>query len=150
MEIKNREAFNLLSASRKGERETIANMLQRIADERGATVTERREEPRNPGYNGAGIVMHFECNGVGAMIDIDDLHGGKWVLIHWFNTAHPARLFSAKFQRHCGDNGQSRPHHKATSHPRDWYSLAMMLDAGLMLAARGEAFEPATAEASAR
>lgn len=148
MEI-SRNQLNACNASRKTERTRIADTLEFIAKERGASV-ERREEPAITGYSGQGIVMHFTCNGVGAMIDVDDLHGGQWALISWFNTDHPARLFSARFQRHCGDKGQTRLHHKATSQPADWYSLAMMLDAGLMLAARGEAFEPETAEASAK
>lgn len=149
-----RMSFNELRASRKADREKIADALAFIAEKRGATVTERREGPAVPGFNGQSIDLRFACNGVGAMVDIDDLHGGEWALIHWFNVHGPdepwtVRHFSARFQRHCGDHMQSRPHHKATSHPRDWYSLAMMLDAGLMLAARGEAFEPAKVEASA-
>lgn len=133
-----------LSARRKADRETIALALETLAGRRGATI-ERRESGRNPGYNGAGIDLRIDCQGVGAMIDIDDLHGGEWVLIHWFNTVHPSRNFTARFRTCVGDYGQTRPHHKSTSQPRDWYSLAMMLDAGLLLAVRGEAFDEASA-----
>lgn len=139
-----REAFNALKASQKRGRECIANALEEISMRHGAKV-ERRETGRNPGYSGAGIDLRIDCKGVGAMIDIDDLHGGDWVLIHWYNTVHPSRNFTARFRVAVGDHGQTRPHHKSTSHPRDWYSLAMMLDAGLLLAFRGEAFDEASA-----
>lgn len=145
----NREDLNALRASRKTERLLIAAALEEICKARGASITERRDEPRNPGYCGAGIALRIQCSGVGAMIDIDDLHGGEWALIHWFNVGYPARNFTSRFQSLTGGGGNGRPHHKSTSHPRDWYSLAMMLDAGLMLAARGEAFEPEKAEGSA-
>ena len=144
MEI-DRNKLNACNASRKTERVTIADTLEAIARERGATVTVRRDEPPNRGFCGAGIDMQFECNGVGAMVDINDLHGGEWSLIHWFNHGsayEKARDFTSRFQSMIGDGGCGRPHHKATSFPGNWYSLAMMLDAGLMLAARGEAFEP--------
>ena len=55
---------------------------------------------------------------------------------------YPARNFTSRFCVNVGDLGRSRPHHKATSHPQDWYSLAMLLDAGLCLAASREAFAP--------
>lgn len=157
MEI-DRNKLNAWNASRKTERVAIADTLEAIARERGASVTVRRDEPRNPGYCGAGIDIQFRLNGVGAMIDINDLHGGEWVLIHWFNdreysgepgamtARYPVRNFTSRFQSLTGGGGNGRPHHKSTSHPRDWYSLAMMLDAGLMLAARGEAFEPSATE----
>lgn len=144
MEI-NRNVFNSLRASRKADRTQIADTLEAMARDHGATVTERREEPRNPGYSGASIVLHFRCNGVGAMIDIDDVHGGEWVLIHWFNDAYPALNFTSAFTLAVRDGGNGRPHHKATSHPRNWHSLAMMLDGGLMSANRGEAFSEPSA-----
>jgi hypothetical protein len=144
MEI-DRNSLNACNASRKTERIAIADVLELIARERGATVTERREEPATKGYCGQTLALRFASNGVGCMVDIDDLHGGEWSLIHWFNVEHPARNFTSRFQSLTGGGGNGRPHHKSTSHPRDWYSLAMMLDAGLMLAVRGEAFEPARA-----
>jgi hypothetical protein len=139
MEI-NRDEFNALNASRKAERERIAAQLIEIAAKHGASVEKIHSEATR-GYCGQGIDLRFACKGVGAMVDVDDLHGGSWVLISWFNDTHPARNFTARFCTVVGDHGQTRRHHKSTSHPRDWYSLAMMLDGGLMLAARGEAFE---------
>jgi hypothetical protein len=139
-----RDKFNALRASRKADRQQIVDALLASCAKHGAKV-EQRDEPRNPGYSGAGIDLRIDCQGVGAMIDIDDLHGGEWALIHWFNTVHPSRNFTARFRTCVGDYGQTRPHHKSTSQPRDWYSLAMMLDAGLLLAVRGEAFDEASA-----
>lgn len=147
MEI-DRNKLNACNASRKMERIAIADTLEAIALEQGATVTERRNEPALKGFSGQGIALRIECKGVGCMIDIDNLHGGNRALISWFNAprelGESVRNFSRRFVRCIGDVA-GRPHHKATSHPANWYSLAMMLEAGLMLAARGEAFEPVTA-----
>lgn len=63
-------------------------------------------------------------------------------LISWYNTRRYARNFTTRFSDAVSGSNRNRPHHKETSQPSDWYSLAMMLDAGLCLAARGEAFEP--------
>lgn len=133
-------ALNQKNASRKADRDFIARVLIDIAQKHGAQF-ERREEPRNIGFHGAGIHLHFTLNGVGAMIDIDDLHGGDWALIHWHGTERGAKNYSSRFNTCVGATNGGRPHHKATSHPGDWYSLAMNLDAGLLLAARGEAFQ---------
>lgn len=133
--------LNGKNASRKGDREFIARALIELARTRGAQV-ERRDESPTIGYCGAGIALRFSLGGVGAMADIDNLHGGHTSLVSWYNTEHPARNFTTRFSACVGDPAQRRPHHKATSCPGDWYSLAMMLDAGLCLAARGDAFEP--------
>ncbi len=137
----NREKMNRCMASRKGDREVLAGVLAIIAKRHGAEI-ERQHTPRNPGYSGAGIDMHFELNGVGARTSIDNLHGGNYALISWFNSKYPARNFTTRFSVCVGDLPNSRPHHKATSCPADWFSLAMLLDGGLMLAARDQAFEP--------
>lgn len=137
----NQETLNAKSASRKADREFITAELVRIAEKQGAEV-ERRDTPRNPGYSGAGIDLKFELGGVGARVSIDDLHGGDHALISWFNTQYPARNFTTRFSVCVGDLSKPRPHHKATSCPADWFSLAMFLDGGLMLAAREQAFEP--------
>lgn len=110
------------------------------AAKHGAQV-ERRDEPRNPGYHGVGIHLSFTLNGVGAMLDIDNLLGVSTSLIHWYGTERGARNYSSRFNICVGASSSGRPHHKATSFPGDWYSLAMNLDAGLLLAARGEAFQ---------
>lgn len=142
--VVDRDDLNARCASRKADREFIARALIGLMERHGAQV-ERRDDGPNPGYHGASIALRFSLNGVGAMLDIDNLHGGDWSLIHWHNTEHPARNFTTRFCVNVGNLGRSRPHHKATSHPQDWYSLAMLLDAGLCLAARGDAFEPVTA-----
>lgn len=136
-----RELVNQCNAGRKGDREYITGMLAIIAERHGAEI-ERQDTPRNPGYSGAGIDLHFKLNGVGARTSIDDLHGGNYALISWFNSKYPARNFTTRFCVCVGDLPNSRPHHKATSCPADWFSLAMFLDGGLMLAARDQAFEP--------
>lgn len=133
--------INPLKASRKLDRELLASALLALAERQGAEV-ERQDTPRNPGYSGAGIDLRFELNGVGAMVGIDDLHGGEYSLISWFNTKYPSRNFTTRFCVCVGDTPSRIPHHKATSCPADWFSLAMFLDAGLMLAARGGALEP--------
>ena len=137
-----------LTASRKADRDKLAVVFRDIATGNGATV-EQRHEDATRGYCGQGIMLRIECNGVGAMLSINDLHGGDFALIHWHNTKFPSRNFSPAFNRAVGDHGQFRPHHKATSHPRTWSALAIALNAGLELVFRGEAFEPAKAEASA-
>lgn len=134
-----RDEFNTLTANRKADRTTIADVLTQVAIKHGASV-ERRDRPPTRGYCGQEISLSIACKGVGAMIDISDLHGGGWVLIHWYNDLHPSRDFTPAFNVAVGSGGNGRPHHKATSHPRDWYSLAKMLDSGLQLAARGGAF----------
>lgn len=129
------------NASRKSDRELLALALELIARRHGAEV-QRRDTPRNPGYSGAGIDLEFKLDGVGAMLAIDNLHGGEYALISWFNTRYPVRHFTTRFCVAVGENLITRPHHKATSCPPDWYSLAMALDAGLMLAACDGAFRP--------
>lgn len=138
-----RDKFNALQASRKADREAIARELIAIGEKHGATI-KRRDDPPNPGYCGASIVLEFGLAGVGAMVDIDNLFGGSRSLISWYNSQHPARNFADRFNFCVGEPKSARPHHKATSCPADWYSLAMFLDGGLCLAARGEAFAPAT------
>jgi hypothetical protein len=136
-----RDTLNTKNASRKADRDFIAATLLALVGRYGAEV-ERQDTPRNPGYSGAGIDLRFELNGVGAMVGIDDLHGGEYSLISWFNTKYPSRNFTTRFCVCVGDTPSRIPHHKATSCPADWFSLAMFLDAGLMLAARGGALEP--------
>ena len=137
--VVDRNGLNAKCASRKADREFIARALIGLIERHGAQV-ERRDDGPNPGYHGASIALRFSLNGVGAMLDIDNLHGGDWSLIHWHNTEYPSHNFTSRFCVNVGDLGRSRPHHKATSHPKDWYSLAMMLDAGLCLAAQNQAF----------
>lgn len=134
-----REVINGLDAARKFDRLALAHALTVMGEARGAKI-ERREDGPNPGYHGHIIALRFDLAGVGAMVDIDNLHGGHYALVHWYNTEHPARDFTTRFCVMIGDLAKARPHHKATSCPADWYSLAMHLDAGLQLAARGEAF----------
>jgi len=136
-----RETLNAKNASRKADRDFIVATLLALVGRHGAEV-ERQDTPRNPGYSGAGIDLRFELNGVGASLSIDNLHGGSHAIISWFNTQYPARNFTTRFCVCVGEHGRFRPHHKATSCPADWFSLAMFLDAGLMLAARGGALEP--------
>ena len=82
------------------------------------------------------------------MLSISNLHGGDGAIISWFNDhtadhrdgiAFRTRYYSPRFNRDVGQAG-GRPHHKATSYGT-WFGLAFSLDAGLYLAARGEAFE---------
>lgn len=135
-----REWINALNAGHRDGRAALALAFMTIAQARGAEV-ERRNEPINPRYHGQSIVLSFKLNGVGANFDIDNLFGGGYSLVHWYNTEYPVRNFTSKFNISVGDHGLNRPHHKATSQPADWYSLAMYLDAGLMLAARRAALD---------
>ena len=139
--IVDRDTLNKSDAGRKSDREYIAEAICAIVERHGATV-ERHESPTVVGFGGAGIDLRFSLKGVGAMIDIDDLFGGSRSLIHWHNTEYPSRNFTTRFCRLVGSDCLRRPFPKATSRPADWYSLAMMLDAGLCLALAGEAFEP--------
>lgn len=138
------DEVNSKRASRKTDREFIAAALLRIAGKHGATV-EWKDVSATLGYCGAGIDLHFILNSVGALVCIDNLHGGEHSLISWHNTEYPPRKFTTRFCVCIGDLDGLRPHHKATSCPADWYSLAMQLDAGLCLAARNEAFIPSEA-----
>lgn len=133
--------IGIYNASRGADRVCIARTLMAIGEKHGAEV-ECTDEPVNPGFHGRSIVLKISLNGVGATIDIDDLLGGQTSLISWYNTRRYARDFTTRFSDAVGGGNRNRPHHKETSQPSDWYSLAMMLDAGLCLAARGEAFEP--------
>jgi hypothetical protein len=137
-----RDWINGLDAGRKADREALAMALTMLAHNRGAKVEQKASSP-NPGYCGAGLDLLFELNGVGAMVDIDNLHGGRHALVSWYNSERGARNFTTRFCGMVGSTSAGRPHHKATSCPQDWYSLAMWLDGGLLLAARGDAFEPA-------
>lgn len=135
-----RLGLNSKNAARKADREIIANALCAIAEEQGASIV-RRESNGCLGFCGKGIDLRFSLNGVGAMVDIDNLHGGGFAIISWFNDGPiRGRNFSARFNMCVGELAGPRPHHKASSVPADWYSAAMFLSGGLMLAARGEAF----------
>ncbi|NJS14059.1 MAG: hypothetical protein HC788_04885 [Sphingopyxis sp.] len=134
--IVDRDTLNNSNAGRKVDREYIARALCAIVERHGALVT--REDERHE------ITLTFDLQGVGALIHIDNvLAHGRRSLIHWHNTLSPARKFNTRFCRMIGQaTWGGILHHKATSHPADWYSLAMVLDAGLCLAFAGEAFEP--------
>ena len=137
------DTLNKLNASRKADRAHIAHELRTIADKYGAICREQ-EKPASAGYCGQSIHMLFTLNGVGAMLDISNIHGGTYALVHWYNELpRNTRYFSPAFA--IGVMASiGRPHHKATSHPRTWFELALCLDRGLSLAASGEAFaEPA-------
>lgn len=137
--------LNGLNASRKANREKIADALCAIAEAQGAAIV-RRDSEANPGFCGQGIDLRFELNGVGAMVDIDNLHGGEYALISWYSCAGKpegsGRYLCSRFNRAVGEQPLGRKHWKATTVPADWYSLAMYLEGGLTLAARKEAFEP--------
>lgn len=130
--------LNSMNASRKADRGHILHELATIADRHGAAV-QRRDEKACPGFSGAGIHLEITLNGVGAMVDINNVHGGSYALIHWYGTECRAQNFAGRFSVAVG-GGCGRPHHKATSCPDTWFALAKSLDAGLYLAARGEAF----------
>lgn len=132
--------INGQNANRKPEREVLAMAFTMLAEVRGATV-ERKESEATPGFSGKGIDLRISLNGVGAMIDIDNIHGGMFALIHWHNSECRARTFSPRFCVATGGREPYRMHHKATSFPADWFSLAMYLDGGLHLAAKLEAFD---------
>jgi hypothetical protein len=138
-----REWLNGLNGGRKAEREILAMAFETIAVAHGAAV-ERREEGPNPGFRGHSIGLRIALNGVGAMVNIDDLHGGSRALIHWYNDyseGRQCRDLTARFKTHVRAFGGGSPH-KATTGGAAWADLALCLDAGLLLAARGEAFEP--------
>ncbi len=128
-----------MNASRKKDREAIAALMIATATDLGATV-ERRDDPRNPGYRGQSITLRFSLNGVGAMVSIDDLHGGDGALIHWYNTEYPVRNFTGAFKGGIG-SFQPRPHHKATSNG-PWQWLQVCLDTGFKLALDNMALTP--------
>lgn len=136
------EWINALNASRKADREALALAFETIARAHGATVVRREEKPC-AGYSGAGIYLNFTLGGVGVQTSISNLHGGFHGLASWFNDYSDghrgARDFSGTFNAAVGEYS-GRPHHKATSCGRDWLALAKYLDAGLRVAARGEAF----------
>lgn len=135
-----------LNAGRKVDREQLAMAFEAIATAHGAKVVRRNEAP-NPGWRGCSIGLRIVLNGVGASVNIDNLHGGGVALIHWHNDyseGQKCRDLTARFASAVRASSGRSPH-KATSCCEGWYSLAMALDAGLSLAARGEAFEAPSA-----
>lgn len=131
-----------LNARRKADREAIAAVLVGIAERHGAKI-ERRDEPAFRGWHGQSIEFRFELNGVGASVDVNDLHGGDHDIISWYNEwpldNWQCHDFRSGFVLDV-KGGWQRPHHKATSCPRDWQGVADALDAGLAHAAAGTAF----------
>ena len=142
----------MMSAKRKADREAIAREFVAIAERHGATV-ERKDEGRSLGYHGPSIQFNFELNGCGVMVNIDDLHGGDGALLHWYSTGGgwqrpgnhndlgeyvPPKPYTSAFNVAVGSAGAWRPHSKATS-DGTWERLAAYLDAGLAMAAKGEA-----------
>jgi hypothetical protein len=136
-----RESFDALKAGQKRGREMLANALTDIATKHGASV-ERQHGKRNPWLLRAEHRSSVSCARASAPWSISTIFtAANGCSSIGSTTSHPARNFTSRFGSEVGSGGNGRPHHKATSHPRDWYSLAMMLDGGLLLAARGEAFE---------
>lgn len=133
-EIVHLDKLRTRSGSRKEDRQMIARALILLATAHGAQV-ERTDER-------SCITLRISLASVGALVDIDNVLGGDTSMISWHNMEHPARNFTPRFCKLVGGGMFARPHRKATSLPGDWYSLAMMLDAGLLLAARSEAFAP--------
>jgi hypothetical protein len=134
--------LNHLTDTRQADREKIADALEAVATDLGATV-ERRE-----GTMGRrDVQLNFTLNGVGASIWLlAGLHGGNRAIINWYNeysdTHRKAENFSYAFNvvtRSANDGWRS--HHKATSIPDDWDGLRDYLREGLVLAAEGRAFE---------
>lgn len=118
------------------DRLAIAKQFRTIAERFGADIEERHESKSD--WCSAAIDMTFRLNGVGAMVSIDDLHGGYESIISWFNTSYPCRDFSAGFFTAIGEPGRGA-HHKATS-GGTWDMLAARLQAGLRHASRDTAF----------
>ena len=137
-----RETLNAKKATRKDDRAFIAEALRAIVGRLSPEITEK-EFPRELDYSGR-TMLTFELAGVGAQISISAIHGGFCGLISWYNAGHSCLNFTGAFRVAVGA-GTTIARHKATSCPRDWFDLAIALDSGLCLAARGEAFEPATA-----
>lgn len=135
-----REWINGLNANRKADRECLAMALTMLAEARGAKV-ERMDTPATAEFGGQGIDLRISNMGVGCMVYIDNIDGGTRTLISWYNSEYTARNFTTRFCVCVGSSNDHRPHHKATSLPADWYSLAMYLDGGLLLASRGSAFD---------
>jgi hypothetical protein len=135
--------INGLSAGRAADREQLCLALWTIASAHGATIS-RRDDGRNPGWRGPEISLRIALNGVGALVDISDLHGGDHGLIHWHNDyseSRDTRNFAGAFKAAVSSFGSGSPH-KATTSSDSWQGLAKALDAGLCLASRGEAFAP--------
>ncbi len=138
-----------MNASRKADRERVAAMLIAAVEKHGAKI-ERHDEPANPGYSGAGISLRFTLNGVGAMIDVDNLHGGYEALMSWHNAydgkgGGETGYFSPSFNASVGELQHPRPHHKASSWGT-WELLAARLSAGFRHAKEGTAFIKETTE----
>lgn len=148
--IIDRDWINGHDASRKTDREVLALALETIATAHGAKVV-RQEKTRNPGWRGAGIDLRITLNGVGALIDVSNIHGGRYALIHWHNDyelGRPSGLICRDFTSGFASAVRAfggRSSHKATTGGSDWFTLATALDAGLCLAVRGEAFEISSA-----
>jgi hypothetical protein len=145
-QIGDQDALNSLNANRKADRIRLANLLQRLGEYYGATI-ERRDETATRGWCGQGIYLSFTLNGVGAQVSISNLHGGNHAIISWYNdysgdVGRKCRNFTGAFNAAVGDLAHGRPHHKATSCPRDWFGLASRLSAGLSTALNGQAFRP--------
>lgn len=141
-----REWINGFNAGRKADREALALALETIATAHGATV-KRQERGPNRGYHGGSIGLQIALNGVGAMIDVNNIHGGAYALIHWHNDysdGFKCRDFTSRFAAAVRAFSGRSPH-KATTGGADWFALATALDAGLCMAARGEAFEISSA-----
>lgn len=138
------------NARTKGDREKIAAGFIAVAEKFGATITRRDESP-TAGYCGPAIYLAFALNGVGAQVDISDLHGGDYGLISWFNDYSAQKAqgtsyltwkthdFERAFETAVGSESHARPHHKATS-SGTWDLLAARLQAGLRKARDGKAF----------
>lgn len=133
-----------LNAGRKNDRESLALLFEAIAAARGASV-ERRFGGNNPGWRGQEICLNIALNGVGVSVAFSNLHGGDHSLLHWHNDyceRRPCGIFTGAFRSAVCASGGGLATHKATTFCGHWYGLAMCLDAGLLIAARGDAFEP--------
>lgn len=127
------------NAKRKADREAIAKRFIAIAGEYDA-ATERRDNPKHPGWRGPSIDLHFTSNGVGVLVSISDLHGGLEGLLSWYNAGPTyGRKYTSAFRVAVGGAGGTLAA-KATS-TGTWHELAEYLERGLRRALIDEAFE---------
>jgi hypothetical protein len=145
--IEDQEALDNLNASRKADRIRLANLLQRLGEYYGATV-ERRDKEANPGWRGQSIDLTFSLNGVGAksrlaICTVEIMQSFHGITTIRATLAASAAISLAPSMSPWAISRHGRPHHKATSCPRNsWFGLASRLSAGLSTALNGQAFRP--------
>lgn len=113
------------------ERNVLAHAFTKLADIHKAEVYRT-----DSSY---GVYLEISLNGVGVSICLDMSNPCDTPMMHWHNVRYPGRAFTAAFCAQAGVDVAAPNSENQLGRGKGWFDLAMKLNQGLCMAARGEA-----------